>query len=97
MGRSKKTDSVPRTALIISREAFKSKLIEQITKGKQFDSTNIQTEEQLNSLYREFGLWDDYSEEFLKSAFNNPQNEYTKNLIAAIPKGDMAGRKNGNS
>lgn len=28
--------------------------------------------------------------------YNNPQNEYTKNLIAAIPKGDMAGRKSGN-
>lgn len=76
MAKAKKTIPTPRTALIISREAFKSALIEQISKGKQLSSTNIQTEEQLNLLAKDFGLWDDYNEEFFKSSFNNPQNEH---------------------
>jgi len=76
MAKAKKTIPAPRTALIISREVFKSALIDQISKGKQLSSTDIQTEEQLNPLAKNFSLWDDYNKEFLKSAFNNPQNEH---------------------
>lgn len=81
MTRGKKLEPVQRTILTTSREVFKSVLIEQISKGKQLANTNIQTEEQLDSLEREFSLWDDYNGEFLKSTFNNPENEYKYNYV----------------
>ncbi|MCD4772131.1 MAG: nucleotide-binding protein [Bacteroidales bacterium] len=76
MTRKQIREERPRTVLIIARETFKSKLIEQISQGKQLESVNIQTEGQLKKNEKDFGLWNDYNEEFLKSAFNNPTNEY---------------------
>src|SRR4051812_24932712 len=76
MAKLKNTILTPRTALVISQEAFKSALIEQISKGAQLSSTDIQTDEQLDSLEKDFNLWDDYNVEFFKSTFNKPQNEH---------------------
>jgi predicted nucleotide-binding protein len=88
MTKKRVQEARPRTALIIARETFKSKLIEQISKGKQFGSANIQTEEQLKLHEKEFRLWNDYNEEFLKSAFNNATNEYRQGYTSV---GSMIG------
>ncbi|HED38486.1 MAG TPA: hypothetical protein ENI76_09640 [Ignavibacteria bacterium] len=72
----KKIQEEPRTILIKDRNAFKSKIIEQITQGKQLYSTDIQTEEQLKQIEKQFKLWNDYNQEFLKVSFNIASNEY---------------------
>lgn len=76
MARKNSTNEELRTSLVIVRESFKSKLIEQISQGRQQLSANIQTEEQLKQKEKEYGIWDDYNNEFLKNSFNNPDNEY---------------------
>jgi predicted nucleotide-binding protein len=65
-----------RTALIIPKEEFKSRLIEQISQGKQIDIKSIKTEGQIVDMEKRFDLWNDYNIELLKSAFNFPANEY---------------------
>jgi hypothetical protein len=65
-----------RTALIISKEEFKSQLIEQISQGKQFGIKDITTEDLLVAVEKKFDLWNDYNNELLKSSFNNAVNEY---------------------
>jgi predicted nucleotide-binding protein len=66
----------PRTALIIDRELFSAKLSEQILKGRKLEFTSFQKIEELEQREKEYALWNDYNEEFLKASFNNTANEH---------------------
>jgi len=78
----------PRTALIIDRELFSKKLSEQISKGRKLDFTSFQKVEELEQREKEYALWNDYNEEFLKASFNNLANEYRSSYTGS---GSMIG------
>ncbi len=76
MTKSRVQPERPRTALIKDIQSFKLILTERISKGRDLFTFRISSEEQLKQNEKEYNEWDDYNEEFLKSAFNNPVNEY---------------------
>lgn len=78
----------PRTALIVTKEKFKSQLIESISLGKQLLNADIQTEEQLKEQEKLFKNWSSYNYELLKVSFNNANNDYKSSYNSA---GQMIG------
>lgn len=74
--KTKSTLDVPPTALTEDRNIFKSKLAERIELGKSLFDKPINNVPELELHKNEYEKWDDYNSEYLKQAFNNPQNEY---------------------
>lgn len=75
--KKRKVEVVPeRTQLIISKESFKDELGKRLEIGQEFIDREIQQVPELEKLKTEYYDWNDYNSEFLKSSFNNDQNEY---------------------
>ncbi len=64
------------TALIIDKGQFKQLLAEQIEKGTNLASSQIQTLAQLEEFKSQYWAWHSYSSEILKQSFNKENNEY---------------------
>ena len=62
--------------LIKTHEEFNKILSERIETGLDFIRTSINNDIIYNTVSENFELWDDYNSEFLKSSFNNSDNEY---------------------
>src|SRR5690242_7178549 len=68
----------PKTAdaLIINKGTFKAKLLERIDLGKALVSRGITNVDELEKNEKDYYKWDSYNSEFLKSSFNNENNDY---------------------
>ncbi len=78
MATARKTSrqEVPITTLIIPKEDFKKSLLQRIELGNEILGRDVKTVSQLEQDLAEYGKWNDYNSELLKSAFNPPHNEY---------------------
>lgn len=63
-------------ALTIPRESFSSKLTERINAGRGIYEKRVTNLDELEENKKEYYKWDNYNSEYLKSAFNNENNEY---------------------
>jgi len=74
----KTTSEKPKTILIKPREVFKIELERRVELGADLleKQGQITTLEQLTQFNKDFSNWDDYNEELIKQAFNNPYSEY---------------------
>lgn len=63
-------------SLIISKEDFIEILSKRISEGEIIHSTIISTPDQLGKEKSKYRSWHDYNIEFLKSSFDDPENEY---------------------
>lgn len=73
----KQTVNNKRSTLIKSREEVAEIIDEYIRKGEQISH---------NFTEKDFGSWKSYLSEFLKQAFDNPDNEYRKSFVdAGVP------------
>lgn len=66
--------------LVVTLNDFKTKLSEQLEKGKQLLYREIADDSQLEELKRDYKSWTIYTSEYLKHAFSNPRNEYKENF-----------------
>lgn len=66
------------TELTVEKNEFKQVLNERILIGEKIHSYPIQTSNDMEKMKSEFSVWTDYNSEYLKQAFNNPNNEYRK-------------------
>ncbi len=83
MSKKPSTQPMPRIALIISRDSFKSELKNQISKGQQILSFTAQSEEQLKQQEKNHDHWSAYNYELLKNSFNSPNNDYKSGYNSA--------------
>jgi len=74
--RKKQSIETPKTTLIKPRDVFKAELLERIKIGEELVGRNIKQVTELDILNKDFSNWDDYNEELIKQAFNNPYSEY---------------------
>jgi hypothetical protein len=65
-----------------SKEDFKKELEQRIKIGEELVSRTISTPIALGALKQDFIFWDNYNEELLKQAFNNPNNSYYNEYTA---------------
>lgn len=62
--------------LTTSKEDFKTAISERIDLGKELLNRSVRTNEEYDKLKYDYRLWSDYNFEYLKQAFNVPDNEY---------------------
>lgn len=62
--------------LTTSKEDFKTAISERIDLGKELLNRSVKTNEEYDKLKYDYRLWSDYNFEYLKQAFNVPDNEY---------------------
>ncbi len=75
--KKRKVEPTPeRTQLIVSKENFKEVLGKRLEVGQELLDREILNVPDLEKLKTEYYDWNDYNSEFLKSSFNNDQNEY---------------------
>lgn len=77
MGKRQINQAPPiQTELTIHKEEFKKKLSERVEMGQQLFEREIQNNQELEILKREYEEWDIFNSEYLKYSFNKPQTEY---------------------
>ena len=64
------------TELTVSKQEFKKALAERVELGQLLYDREIQTNQDLENLKREYEEWNIFNSEYLKYSFNKPQNEY---------------------
>jgi predicted nucleotide-binding protein len=72
---------------LISHTSFVAKIREQLSEGEKIYK-GLQDERQIPQFEKEYGIWDDYNNEYLKSVFNIVDNEYRHSYSNA---GSMVG------
>lgn len=81
MATRKPENKVEITKLSRQVSEFKEILKNRIQLGFDILKRNVNDMEDFALIKKEYQLWNDYNEEFLKQSFNNPANEYKKDYI----------------
>ncbi len=70
------TTNKPVDALIIDKASFTGKLLERIDIGKELVNRPITNIGELEKNEKDYEKWNNYNSEFLKTSFNNEDNDY---------------------
>lgn len=66
------------TTLSLPKEDFKNNLLQRVEIGNELLNREVKTILQLEQNLSDYGKWNDYNSELLKSAFDPPHNEYKR-------------------
>lgn len=80
MAKKKQVEPPMRTALVVTKKEFGSELTRLIEQGTEIHTRQIINVDELSIAKRDYSNWIEVADEFLKSAFNNPNNEYRQDF-----------------
>lgn len=78
MANRRSTSSGPPLPTVLTKERndFKQQLTKRIEIGEEIFNRTISSNQEFDALDNHYSLWNDYNQEMLKQAFNNPENEH---------------------
>lgn len=75
--RKKNSETLPeRTKILLSTDDFKERLTKRLQVGQELIDRKVDRLSEIEIFIKDFGDWDNYNSEFLKSSFDRPTNEY---------------------